>query len=95
MANEPATAVPRVDNPNAPEVFADDAAGVLWHNGNVRITFESLRANHRVAPASMSRVVVGTLVMPMAAAEAMARMLIAAIEASKTSGATPRAQTLQ
>ena len=95
MANE--ANVPRVDNPHAPEWFADDASGVVWHNGNLRITFEALRANHAVAPAAMSRHVVGTMVMPVAAAEAMARLLLVAIENAKgASAGTPQAmRTLQ
>ena len=83
MANDPGPMVPRVDNPHAPEWFADDASGVVFHNGNLRITFEALRANHAVAPAAITRHVVGTIVMPIVAAEAMARLLLAAIENSK------------
>ena len=93
MANDPA-AVPRVDNPNAPDWYADDAAGVVFHNGTLRITFEALRANHAVAPAALSRHVVGNLVMPIAAAEAMARLLLVAIENAK-GAASPAIHTLQ
>lgn len=83
MSSTPASA-PRIDNPLAPEWFADEAAGALWHNGNLRITLESLRANHAAAqPAPLSRIVVGTLVMPIAAAEAMARLILVAIENAK------------
>jgi hypothetical protein len=94
MANDPTP--PRVDNPHAPEWFADDAAGVLWHNGNLRITLEAMRANHAVTPAAMSRHVVGTLVMPLAAVEAMAKLLLVAIENAKgaAAGAQPT-RTLQ
>jgi hypothetical protein len=95
MPNE--NSVPRVDNPHAPEWFADDASGAHWHNGNMRITFEALRATHATQPAAMSRIVVGTLVMPVAAAEAMARLLLVAIENAKNAAAgTPQAtRTLQ
>lgn len=80
--NDPANA-PRIDHPAAPELFADDASGALWHNGNLRITLESLRANHAVQPAALSRFVVGTVVMPIAAAEAMARLILVAAENAK------------
>jgi hypothetical protein len=88
--NDPANA-PRIDQPTAPEIFADDAAGALWHNGNLRITLESLRANHAVQPAALSRLMVGTLVMPIGAAESMARLILVAIENAKaSSGNTPQ-----
>src|SRR5436305_5224736 len=82
MSNSP-LAAPRIDNPLAPEWFADEAAGALWHNGNLRVTLESVRANHAVQPAPLTRVIVGTLVMPIGAAEAMARLILAAIENAK------------
>ena len=74
---------PLVDPGTAPEIFCDGAAGALWHNGNLRITLESLRANHNVQPAALRRVAVGTLVMPIAAAEAIARLILDAAQRSR------------
>ena len=82
MSNSP-TSAPRIDNPHATEWFADEAAGALWHNGNLRITLETIRANHSTQPAPLTRIVVGTLVMPINSAESMARLILAAIENAK------------
>ena len=66
-----------------PEIFCDGAAGALWHNGTLRVTLETLRANHNVQPAALTRVVTGTLVMPIAAAEALARLILDAVQRSR------------
>ena len=71
---------------HAPEIFCDGAAGALWHNGNLRLTLESLRANHDTQPATLHRTVVGTVVMPIAAAEALARMILDAAQRSRQIG---------
>jgi hypothetical protein len=82
---------PLVDGGNAPEIFCDGAAGALWHNGALRITLESLRADHNVQPAALRRVVVGTVVMPIAAAEALGRMILEAAQRSRqATGNTPQ-----
>jgi hypothetical protein len=59
---------PLIDNPLAPEVFADEATGFFLHQGNVTITFSSTRVDHRSDPGPVNRVVVGRLVLPAAAA---------------------------
>jgi len=72
-------AAPKVellDNPNAPDVFADDVTGWFFLNGNVRITFESVRASHITSPGPLNRVVIGRLVMPIDRAEVMANGLL-------------------
>jgi hypothetical protein len=51
-----------LDNPHAPDVFADNATGFFNLNGNIRITFESVRVNHVTSPGPMTRVVIGRLV---------------------------------
>jgi hypothetical protein len=58
-------------NPHSPDVFADAAAGFFNLNGNIRITLESLRVDHIAVPGPMARVVIGRLVMPLPAAEAL------------------------
>jgi hypothetical protein len=61
-----------VDNPLAPEVFASGATGFFVSNGNVTITFESLRADHGDTPGPLSRVAVSRLVMPASGAHGLA-----------------------
>ena len=58
-----------IDNPHAPDVFADEATGFLLLGNNVRITFSSVRVNHVTTPGPVRRVVIGRLVLPLDAAE--------------------------
>jgi len=39
-----------LDNPHAPDVFADGWTGFFTFNGNIKITFESVRVNHVTSP---------------------------------------------
>jgi hypothetical protein len=73
-----------IDNPHAPEVFADSATGFFNLAGNIRITFESLRVNHATTPGPINRVVMGRIVMPIDAAEALARGLLDFIHQQRT-----------
>jgi hypothetical protein len=57
-------APPLVDNPTAPEIFADEATGFFLHNGNLSITFSRLELTIPPTPAPVSRVVVGRIVLP-------------------------------
>ncbi|MEJ0062595.1 MAG: hypothetical protein WDO70_05190 [Alphaproteobacteria bacterium] len=66
MTNMP----PLVNNLHAPDVFADEATGFAFANGNVHITFSSYRVDHSSDPGPTHRVVIGRLVMPLEAAEA-------------------------
>lgn len=73
MANNvPPTPPPLIDNPFAPEVFADEATGFFLHQGNLSITFSSARVDHKSSPGPVSRVVVGRLVLPVAGAIGLA-----------------------
>ena len=78
MASNPAQP-PRppklLDNPLAPDVFADDAAGIFLLGNNVRITLSSWRVSHVTSPGPVSRVVIGRLVMPLIQAEALVKNL--------------------
>ena len=65
-----------VDNPHAPDVFADSATGHFVFAGNLRITFETARVNHVTTPGPINRVVIGRLVMPVHAAEEMAKGIL-------------------
>jgi hypothetical protein len=58
-----------LDNPQAPEVFADALTGAAFLQNNIKLTFESLRVNYVSTPGPTTRVVIGTLVLPIAAAE--------------------------
>lgn len=74
-----------VDNPHAPDIFADAATGIFTLSGNVRLTFESVRCEHSKSPGPIRRVVIGRLVMPEAAAEQMARMILENLERFRAS----------
>ena len=85
-----------LDNPHAPDVFADEATGFFLAGGNLRITFASYRVNHSVSPGPVSRVVIGRLVMSLPAAEAMQRGLADFIARMKAQAhAAPHGTTLQ
>jgi hypothetical protein len=60
-----------LDNPQAPELFASAATGFFVANGNIAITFESVRADHSTSPGPLNRVVVGRVVMPVQGAQAL------------------------
>ncbi|MBR0642777.1 hypothetical protein [Plastoroseomonas hellenica] len=61
-----------VDNPHAPDVFADEAVGFLIHRGVVRVTLTSGHVSHNINPSPASRVVIGRLVMPAQSAAELA-----------------------
>jgi hypothetical protein len=73
-----------LDNPQAPDVFADAATGFFLFGNNMRITFESFRVNHVTTPGPVSRVVIGRLVMSLEAAEGMAKGLLDFINQRRT-----------
>ena len=79
-----------VDNPHAPDVFADAATGFFVVNGHIKITFESARVDHSSSQGPVSRVVIGRLVMPIPAAEALARGLLDFLTQQRQ-GNTPQA----
>lgn len=80
-----------VDNPHAPDVYADGCTGFFLFGGNLRMTFESARVNHVTTPGPISRVVIGRLVMPVQVAEELARSILDFLEHQK-SQQTPNAQ---
>jgi hypothetical protein len=79
MSNEP----PLLHNPHTPDVFADSAVGFFTFNGCMRITFDSVRSDYRTNPANLDRAVIGRLVMPVAAAEAMAHAILQQVQQLK------------
>jgi hypothetical protein len=65
MAKEMQIALPPfVDNPDIPESFADGLAGVTFTNGNLKLTFTVVRADHSKEPATHHRTVTVRLVIP-------------------------------
>lgn len=67
-----ATQPPIVENLHAPEVYADTAPFFAHKNGNVSITFASLRFDNTASPGVAKNVVVGRVVMPATYAHALA-----------------------
>ena len=62
-----------IDNPLAPDIFADSAIGFTNFHGVVRIALASSRIHHAGGAAGpVSQVVVGRLVMPILAAQNLA-----------------------
>ncbi|MFK0687977.1 hypothetical protein ACFX5Q_07200 [Mesorhizobium sp. IMUNJ 23033] len=82
-------------NPHSPDVFADAATGFFTFNGNMRITFESIRSDYSQSPIEVDRVVIGRLVMPIGAAEEMAKSILSQIERSKAEPAAEPNATMQ
>ena len=81
-----------VDNPYAPEVFADAATGIAYINNAVRLTFESARVNHVTSPGPLNRVVIGRLILPLVAARGLRDLLVdylGRIESEKDSANLP------
>jgi hypothetical protein len=60
-----------IDDPHAPEFFATSCCGFSIGQGHVTLTFESARCNHFDPKSPMSRVVVGRIVLPIQAAQAL------------------------
>lgn len=88
MSNTPEPATERdtvvlIDNPLAPDVFADRIAGAFLTNGNVHMTFLSRRCDYTKTPNVFQDVVIGRLVMPFAEAEGTARFLLDFVERMK------------
>lgn len=64
--------VPLVDNLHAPELYASEIAGFSVASGNIALTLASVRASWNDEGAPNRRVVVGRLVLPIPAAQALA-----------------------
>ncbi len=80
-----------LDNPHAPDFFADDAMGFFVNEGVLRATFISARVNHATSPGPVTRVVIGRLVMSEAGMERFARGVLQMIE-NRRKGVTPTDQ---
>ena len=84
-----------VHNPFSQDIYADAAVGFFTYNGNMRITLESVRSDYTQEPIATDRVVVGRLVMPVAAAEALAKGILEQLERLKAESAIQRSTTVQ
>ena len=81
------TTPPRViDNPVAPDLFADSAIGFSLRNGVVSITLSSQRVDHTEAPAAINNVVIARLVMPVFGAQ---HLILGLYDFLKTHGLDP------
>jgi hypothetical protein len=93
MTNITPPTVSFVDNPHAPDFFADGFSGFFNLNGIVRTIFESIRVNHVTTPGPINRVVIGRLVMPIDAAENLAKGLLDFITQQRTQTNPPVQQS--
>lgn len=71
MTEKPQTPVVFIDDPLAPEFFADVASGFFSHNDNISITFDAARYDHS-NPGAVNRVVMARIVLPVRGAQALA-----------------------
>ncbi len=71
-----------MDDPRAPEYFASSCCGFSIGQGHVTLTFESARCNHFDPKCGMTRVVVGRVVLPIQAAQALVIELNTALQRS-------------
>jgi len=89
----PANPVPQlIDNPHAPDVYADRCTGAWMLSGNIRLTFEAARMNHETGVAS--RLVIGRLVLPLESAEGLRDFLADYLSKVKAGTVSSAGQTL-
>jgi hypothetical protein len=81
-------ALPLIDNPSAPDLFADDVVGFFVVNNTMRITFAAAKADHTTNAGTKTRVVTGRLILPLAAAEGFHKLLGTIIENTKSPSQT-------
>ena len=65
-----------LDNPFAPDIFADASSGLQNVGGVIRITFEAWHTDHSTHPGPINRVCVGRVLMTPEAAETMANEIL-------------------
>ena len=93
MTNTPETpAIPLIDNPLAPDIFADGLSGFFVVGNTLRITLETVRANYAKTGAPPVRVVVGRLMMPIDRAEDLAKSILNLVAQHKAQASTPAPQ---
>lgn len=72
MAEETRPPPAFIDDPHAPEIFATGPAGFFNLDGSIVVTLESLKSDYATNPGTVSRVVVGRLIMTTHGAHALA-----------------------
>ena len=85
---------PLVFNPNSPDVFADRCSGVSRNFDNIKLSFEALRYNH-ANPSETVRMSIGQLIMPMATAVEMAKLILEFSDKQTVFLASPETDTVQ
>ena len=71
-----------INDPHAPETFTTACCGLSIGSGTVTLTFESARCDHSDPACPMDRVVVGRMIMPVIAAQALVLQLNDALQRS-------------
>lgn len=84
--NDEMPSVSFIDNPLAPDVFADGVAGFFLLHGNLRLTFEAARVNHTSSPGPISRVVIGRVVLPVSQARELALGILSFLDGQEHRG---------
>ncbi|MFT8245609.1 hypothetical protein [Roseomonas sp. BN140053] len=80
-----------IDDPHAPKLYATGVSGLWLHAGTVHLTLEVGRVAHDATPGRRQRVVVGTVVMPVAAAQTLAVGLFDFLRSHGVTAALPPA----
>jgi hypothetical protein len=93
MTNTTAPSISFINNPHAPDVFADGLTGVYVLGGCLRMSFEVARMDNTTSPGALNRVEIGRLVMPIDAAENMAKFVLDFITRLKTQANAPVQQS--
>lgn len=93
LDDETAPSINCIDNPLAPEFFADGVMGIQNLGGLLRVTFESWRFDDTSFPhhRPINRVCAGRLVMTPAAAELMANSILNVLAQQQTQTVEPNA----
>jgi hypothetical protein len=86
-SNPPSPAL--LDNPLAPDVFADFVTGVALMGDCLRLTLASNRSDYTTSPPTVRAVVIGRLVMPIAGAENLIEFVGSYLQQLKSGGAAP------
>ncbi|MBI3678099.1 MAG: hypothetical protein HY243_15935 [Proteobacteria bacterium] len=93
MTNTPETpTIPLIDNPLAPDIYADGLTGFFVVGNSLRMTLESVRANYTKAGAPPVRVVVGRLNMQIDRAEDLAKSILNLVAQHKAQASAPAPQ---
>jgi hypothetical protein len=75
QGHEARKTMPLMNNAAVSEVFTDDIVGLSFTDGNLNLTFATIRADHSQVPTRNQRVVSSRLVMPVTAAFELHQLL--------------------